>query len=279
MAPAARIAVLAAAWVALVLPSAALAATDVGVTSTPNATCTGTPEGELFSVSRATGPSSAMPHDGVITSWSFVSAAPVELVLRVFRAASAPNSWSVVADGGALQTLVTPGLHTFTTRIPVRRGDIAGLRYNGSGTCGNQTGDVNDRYATRGGTATPVGGIGTFLQSVTVRIDVAVVLEPDADHDGYGDDTQDGCPASAVTQSACPAPATKIKGKPDPQAAVSRVRLSSTIPGSTFTCRPDGKKAKPCRAKCRKYQPISDSCAEPPECRMDGEAEPMNRLH
>jgi hypothetical protein len=30
------------------------------------------------------------------------------------------------------------------------------------------------------------------------------VIEPDADHDGYGDETQDSCPSDASTQGACP---------------------------------------------------------------------------
>ncbi len=29
-------------------------------------------------------------------------------------------------------------------------------------------------------------------------------IEPDADHDGYGDETQDGCPASAASHTTCP---------------------------------------------------------------------------
>jgi hypothetical protein len=35
-------------------------------------------------------------------------------------------------------------------------------------------------------------------------------IEPDADHDGYGDETQDGCPASAASHTTCP-PATPAK--------------------------------------------------------------------
>ena len=32
---------------------------------------------------------------------------------------------------------------------------------------------------------------------------VAGTIEPDADGDGFGDETQDGCPSQAVSQGAC----------------------------------------------------------------------------
>ena len=37
------------------------------------------------------------------------------------------------------------------------------------------------------------------------RIPVTAVIEPDADRDGYGDETQDRCPQSAEFHDACPA--------------------------------------------------------------------------
>jgi hypothetical protein len=35
-------------------------------------------------------------------------------------------------------------------------------------------------------------------------LDLSATLEPDADHDGFGDETQDQCPTNASTQGACP---------------------------------------------------------------------------
>lgn len=37
-----------------------------------------------------------------------------------------------------------------------------------------------------------------------IRIPVVASIEPDADGDGYGDETQDGCPQSAAYQGPCP---------------------------------------------------------------------------
>ncbi len=37
------------------------------------------------------------------------------------------------------------------------------------------------------------------------------MVEPDADRDGFGDETQDACPSSASAQGACPAKRKKCK--------------------------------------------------------------------
>ena len=39
--------------------------------------------------------------------------------------------------------------------------------------------------------------------SVTGELLVQAVIEPDADHDGFGDETQDQCPTQANTQGPC----------------------------------------------------------------------------
>ena len=43
------------------------------------------------------------------------------------------------------------------------------------------------------------------------RVNIFAVLESDADHDGFGDETQDQCPTNASTQGPCPvAPVTPV---------------------------------------------------------------------
>ena len=51
--------------------------------------------------------------------------------------------------------------------------------------------------------------MGSTVTFVTIpvseaRIPLFATLEPDADNDGYGDETQDACPQSASAQAACP---------------------------------------------------------------------------
>jgi hypothetical protein len=44
-------------------------------------------------------------------------------------------------------------------------------------------------------------------------VNASAVIEPDADRDGFGDETQDRWPASAAAQGRCPAKASKKKCK------------------------------------------------------------------
>jgi hypothetical protein len=45
----------------------------------------------------------------------------------------------------------------------------------------------------------------TYEPGSNHQIDVSAVLEPDADHDGFGDETQDQCPTNGSTHGPCPA--------------------------------------------------------------------------
>jgi uncharacterized repeat protein (TIGR01451 family) len=49
----------------------------------------------------------------------------------------------------------------------------------------------------------PVGTTHTYMSGGAQVIDVAASVEPDADHDGFGDETQDACPTDATTQGVC----------------------------------------------------------------------------
>jgi hypothetical protein len=81
-------------------------------------------------------------------------------------------------------------------------------------------------------------------------------IEPDADHDGFGDETQDGCPGSAgATAPPCPtssaaAPNTKITKGPSGKIEAHRAtfKFSSDPAGAKFECKLDKKKFKPCKS-------------------------------
>ncbi len=51
----------------------------------------------------------------------------------------------------------------------------------------------------------PIGAVAFFnnVQSGGV-MNASAVVEPDADGDGFGDETQDGCLGNAAVQGACP---------------------------------------------------------------------------
>jgi hypothetical protein len=159
----------------------------------------------------------AIPSAGVITSWSFslgLSLLPqyqANEKLKVFAPTAVPGQLKVVGESPLLS--VQTGVTTSPVRIPVQSGDLLGssliLNNNGKleqGVLDCETKDPGDEIATvpfdpaTGSTVTTVATQTGFQNPVTVT------LEPDADGDLYGDETQDECPTDASTQGPCPAP-------------------------------------------------------------------------
>jgi hypothetical protein len=191
------------------------AATHVGATLTPGTgnSCLGGPDYELLQTGRASGPSYATPSAGVITVWSFQADDAVQTVmtLRVFRPTGTPHQYQVIADGSELKTIpASSGLHNFGARIPVNAGDFIGIRST-TGECAFETNNPADTYDRRSGTATAVGALGNYLFDVTGWIiDISATLEPDADNDGFGDESQDQCLGQAGTSNGCPGPSPPV---------------------------------------------------------------------
>lgn len=243
--------------VVVALPALAAGALTVGQTFTPTTgtSCVGGPDWEVMQTGRADSTSYRTTSAGVLTSWSFMSGADnTTLTMRVFRPAAVAGSYTVVADAGPLQTLpASSGLHTFPTRIPVHSGDIIGI-HSTVGTCATGTSDAADTFAFRFGTITPVGATAAYTTSSGFIWDIAASLEPDADGDGFGDATQDACPQAATTQSACPAPDTIVTKKPAKRGFKRHVKIkfTSTVAGSTFSCSRDGNAYKSCTSPYQK---------------------------
>ena len=95
-------------------------------------------------------------------------------------------------------------------------GELVGLNIQGPAAltpCAFGTGQPGDimRYRLDDpppGTNQPYPSAATGL-----RADVSASVEPDADRDGFGDETQDGCPTDASTQGACPATGQRARAR------------------------------------------------------------------
>jgi len=239
----------------LVVPAPALAASQLGThffANDPNS-CAGAPDFEAFQVGRAnTSVTSTVPYAGVITSWTYgASEAQTTLItMRVFRPTGTPDGYAVVADAGALET-VTPsdGTSTFPTRVGVQAGDVIGVHAQG-GDCATG-GTASDVIRSRTGAATVAGAVASYPATTHATLDLSAVLEPDADGDGFGDDSQDACPTRAALQVPCPTPETEIEGRVQPQRATTRLTLASSLAGAIFTCTLDKHRPQACRAKLR----------------------------
>jgi hypothetical protein len=147
-----------------------------------------------------------VPTSGVVTRWG-VNATPGFLGplmerLKVLRPTEKPNEFRLVAEslGGA----VNAGPNLFETRIPVEAGDHFGA-HGAEGTFFCETGSTDDVMGFVEGDA-PLGVPVTYNTTATRLVAVSAFVERDGDHDGYGDETQDGCPSSAAFQTACPPP-------------------------------------------------------------------------
>jgi hypothetical protein len=144
------------------------------------------------------------PAAGVITKWRVnVIPAPVSIpqTLKVLHPVG-PGSVQIV--GEATQN-VNGGGSTAETRIPVQAGDRLALFGSAEGLLNCE---LPAESAVIGGFLGPGGSVGATVSTIeepaAVRVPVTGFLEPDADKDGFGDETQDKCPQSAAFQVACP---------------------------------------------------------------------------
>jgi len=237
-----KAAALAVGIVALAAPSPAAAAAQIGATFNPSSNC-----GSNLTALQGASPNGkyAAPSAGVITMWSFQSDAspPSSLKLKIGR----PLGGSVFEIVGESPTeFPAPSmLNTYTeVRIPVQPGDVigyyTGVNPPGEGHCVTTDAAYTAYFAVGD---QPPGTTADFGSGLSARFDLSAVLEPDADNDGFGDETQDGCPAEAETHGPCVPPVTTItKGpKAKTKKKVATFEFSATDPGSSFQCSLDGK--------------------------------------
>jgi hypothetical protein len=162
------------------------------------------------------------PGGGVITSWRAGGLdGDRNLALRVFTGDPTGTSFTPVAES---PTETFPGgmNQSFPTRISVSGGELLGIdipagpNVNGCVYVGAGSGNT----WSSADSVMPVGQTETHTAIPDGRLNVSAVLEPDADHDGFGDETQDQCPTDASIQGACPVtpvtpapPVTTVKKK------------------------------------------------------------------
>jgi hypothetical protein len=153
-----------------------------------------------------------IPSGGVITRWSSnadpeIPPGALSQVLKVLRPTGAPKQFQVVGESSGP---ISGGLNTFPARIPVQAGDHIGSvssvieepALTFTLYCDTELpGDLVGGFLGN----PPVGGTAAVsIEEGGAQIPLFVSVEPDADNDGFGDETQDACPQSAATQGACP---------------------------------------------------------------------------
>jgi hypothetical protein len=176
------------------------AATEIGQVSPANAgsgciSCAG--------LQIATDPSAnyVMPADGVVTSWRFrANGNPGTAHLRIYRPAAVPGDFELVAKTPDRSFNLNEEAKV-PARVVVKAGDHIGIGVSGP-ALSVMTGDPDDRV---GGMDSflPIGSVATPVGFGEYRVNMAAMLEADADRDGFGDETQDGCPGDPASQANC----------------------------------------------------------------------------
>lgn len=147
---------------------------------------------------------------GVITSWALNNSSSVppgilSQSLKVFRPTGTPTQYQVIGESAA--SPISAGINRFDTRIPVQAGDFLGASGTYEGTVYSfycPTGNPADRFAYFLGSPTKGTTVNSVAESEGLGSPVTARVEPDADGDGFGDETQDGCPQSSALQTPCP---------------------------------------------------------------------------
>ncbi len=155
----------------------------------------------------------AIPYDGVITASAFYLGQAIEAgnTVQVQTAHQTGATTGTIASEGTAHGLLglTPSaVHAFAERVPARAGDVLAARFHSSYYIQTtpfffKTAASSDLAAMAGPTA--AGGSFTTSGSPQPerRLNLEAVLEPDEDHDGYGDVSQDLCPGSPIATGAC----------------------------------------------------------------------------
>lgn len=211
------------------------------------------------------------PSDGVVVRWRIRAFSPgagnITAALRIVRG-------NIGHGTSATEAIPTaPGTYTFPTRLPIKAGDRIGVDAISGDLYAFAAAAAGDSHS-YWSPLLPDGGAGRTPNGTNnpgLRPMLNADLEPDADGDGFGDETQDQCPTDASVQGACPdadgdgtsdaqdacpsatgpasnggcpipPPETTITKKPKAKTKSKRARLefSSSEVGSTFECSFDG---------------------------------------
>jgi len=245
--------------------SGAAASVTIGQTgSDPFTGCLGVNTYDLVQPTVTTSTSYVAPTTGVITAWSHSArdeATKQQVTMKVWRLVSG-NTYTAVGHDGP-RTLTVGVVNTFGgIGVPVQQGDVLGLNVSaGAYTACFFPASGESVLQSTGNTAD--GEEATFGSVPGSRANISAVVEPDADRDGFGDETQDRCPTNASTQGTCstspsPTPPRPLADTDPPETTITKgapskiekttvtFKFRSDEAGSTFDCRLDKKPWRSC---------------------------------
>jgi uncharacterized repeat protein (TIGR01451 family) len=184
-------------------------------------------------------PDYVAPSNGVVVSWNYQAGTTTpKLRLRIYsKDTSDATGKSWIARSESSQKVPGTGagqvganrLNTFpeSPGVPIKSGDHLGLTtsdVSGSWGCISTT-SAADLIRQKNPPDAPIGTSASFPGAAltNLKIGVSAVIEPDADGDNFGDETQDSCPTDAAVHSGpCPVDLSIVKSaSPSPKAGSS----------------------------------------------------------
>jgi hypothetical protein len=150
---------------------------------------------------------------GVITSWTFRDVTKATAArLRLFEPGPGAGQYTLIAET-PYRDFNLGETATTLTQIPVAAGVHLGIAV----TAADQqyyTLNSGDKVSSNFDVLAPIGASQLLTESDGRHVNIAATLEPDADHDGYGDETQDACPSDPTQQLNCSQGAPPIPAAP-----------------------------------------------------------------
>jgi hypothetical protein len=157
------------------------------------------------------GISTAAPFNGVVVRWRAASNIATTMSARIVRPTDSTNFQLVrSSDPASIGATISespggpfpPTMTTVPSRIPISKGDFVGLGMSTAPATFYSTEIPGSLYLDLNGQ--PDGASVGKPSASGGMIFYNADIEPDADGDGYGDDTQDLCSTDAATHGPCP---------------------------------------------------------------------------
>jgi hypothetical protein len=202
-------AVLVASAISAAKPSHAAVTLGSDLATEPDTAVSGGPPGEtrgvLFIQDVLSGRELVSPFDGVIVRWRVRLGDQTEaqaIRLRVVRRLNA-TQFTVISSGTLESVPAGAGTYTFPAQLPIRSGDQLGAEEDWRRTIEWMRLDLEANLFTKL-PSPPDGGITDAFSGAPQEGTFNADVEPDADNDGFGDETQDQCRGQAGSANGCP---------------------------------------------------------------------------
>ena len=219
-------------------PGSAAASVRFGATLSNNADTTlacfnAEPDCSTVQTIRPETQQAGSPISGVVTMWRTRPAVNGDITFQIVRRNGSGASRVVASD---TQSVQQDTVNEFFVRIPIQEGDLLGL---------NAAGSSEPMRASAGAqVARFVPPLGSDLVAPTelvanTELLVNATVEPDADGDGFGDDSQDNCPTNAATQGGCSGTLVGPLLNDDLEWGVD-LRLTQNVTFASAAASPDG---------------------------------------